>query len=91
MLPESSTMRRNIWRARLRRFARTTRSASSGLTNNVTISHKHHAAQRILRDLRQADTSTMTPDPMTRKNRARITEYLREAGWSKGPIGAAAA
>ena len=29
--------------------------------------------------------------PMTRKNRARVTEYLREAGWSKGPIGAAAA
>jgi hypothetical protein len=29
--------------------------------------------------------------PMTRKNRARVTEYLREAGWSKGQIGAAAA
>ena len=29
--------------------------------------------------------------PMTRKNRARVTEYLREAGWSKGPSGAAAA
>ena len=28
--------------------------------------------------------------PMTRKNRARVAEYLREAGW-KGPIGAAAA
>src|SRR6516162_10250613 len=34
----TSTMRRNIWRARLRRFGRTTRRASSGLTNNVTIS-----------------------------------------------------
>jgi hypothetical protein len=28
--------------------------------------------------------------PMTRKNHARVAEYLREAGW-KGPIGAAAA
>jgi hypothetical protein len=28
--------------------------------------------------------------PMTRKNRARVAEYLREAGW-EGPIGAAAA
>ena len=28
--------------------------------------------------------------PMTRKNLARVAEYLREAGW-KGPIGAAAA
>jgi hypothetical protein len=29
--------------------------------------------------------------PMTRKNRARVAEYLREAGWSEDPIGAAAA
>ena len=29
--------------------------------------------------------------PMTRKDRARVAEYLREAGWSEGPIGAAAA
>ena len=29
--------------------------------------------------------------PMTRKNRARVAEYLREAGWSNGPIDAAAA
>jgi hypothetical protein len=29
--------------------------------------------------------------PMTRKNRARVAEYLHEAGWSEGPIGAAAA
>jgi hypothetical protein len=28
--------------------------------------------------------------PMTRKNRARVAEYLREAGW-EDPIGAAAA
>ena len=28
--------------------------------------------------------------PMTRKNHARVAEYLRDAGW-KGPIGAAAA
>jgi hypothetical protein len=28
--------------------------------------------------------------PMTRKNYARVAEYLREAGW-KGPIGAATA
>jgi hypothetical protein len=28
--------------------------------------------------------------PMTRKNRARVAEYLREAGW-EGPVGAAAA
>jgi hypothetical protein len=28
--------------------------------------------------------------PLTRKNRARVAEYLREAGW-KDPIGAAAA
>jgi hypothetical protein len=29
--------------------------------------------------------------PMTRKDRARVAEYLREAKWSEGPIGAAAA
>jgi hypothetical protein len=29
--------------------------------------------------------------PMTRKDRARVADYLREAGWSEGPIGAAAA
>jgi hypothetical protein len=29
--------------------------------------------------------------PMTRTDRARVAEYLREAGWSEGPIGAAAA
>jgi hypothetical protein len=28
---------------------------------------------------------------MTRKDRTRVAEYLREAGWSEGPIGAAAA
>ena len=29
--------------------------------------------------------------PMTRKNRARVAEYLREAGWREGAIGAASA
>jgi hypothetical protein len=29
--------------------------------------------------------------PMTRKDRARVAEYLREAGWRKGAIGAATA
>ena len=29
--------------------------------------------------------------PMTRKNRARVTEYLREAGWQEHAIGAATA
>jgi hypothetical protein len=27
--------------------------------------------------------------PMTRKDRARVAEYLREAGWNEGAIGAA--
>jgi hypothetical protein len=41
--------------------------------------------------LRALGEAIVENKPMTRKDRARVAEYLREAKWSEGPIGAAAA
>ena len=43
------------------------------------------AAYRVLRDAFVSDT------PMRRKDRARVAEYLREAGWRERAIGVATA
>jgi hypothetical protein len=46
---------------------------------------------KIIASYLALDKAITKNKPMTQKNRARVAEYLREAGWSEGAIDAATA
>jgi hypothetical protein len=90
--------RRNSTAGQLRGTTRRTRFQAWTDANprgaSVTRAARRPRPQRLGRAPRcesRADKTIETGEPMTRRNARLVAEYLREAGWGEGAIGAATA